>query len=121
LKTTHFQQQKRTHSSKSSRKLSVIWKIKYIAIEEDSLTLSVELSYRPGCQKVLLLLSHSEKHESQVNQTYIYAAPKALFGEGCPSMIAMSPEEHLTVYYSRCSFKQLLFIHLRYFGKFVCF
>jgi len=36
-------------------------------------------------------------------------------------MIAMSPEEHLTVYYSRCSFKQLLFIHLRYFGKFVCF
>jgi len=71
LKTTHFQQQKRTHSSKSSRKLSVIWKIKYIAIEEDSLTLSVELSYRPGCQKVLLLLSHSEKHESQVNQTYM--------------------------------------------------
>merc|ERR1712223_2215956 len=31
LKTTHSQQQKRTHSSKSSRKLSVIWKIKYIS------------------------------------------------------------------------------------------
>ena len=55
------------------------------------------------------------------SQPNIYAASKALFGEGCPLMFAMSPDEHLTVYYSRCSFKQLLFIHLRYFGKFVCF